>query len=119
MRDFASSSATTTSLLKKKLVRRSLSVTVIGFFLFLYVDQLQKTEKYAWMRRMTFRVPKSHEKRNHLPVGGTPKNHEDYDDIIIPPREEDDEDVGGGDNGRWDRSSDKKKYVPPLGELRF
>lgn len=117
MRDFASSSATTTSLLKKKLVRRSLSVTVIGFFLFLYVDQLQKTEKYAWMRRMTFRVPKSHKKRNHLPVGGTPKNHEDYDDIIIP-RDEDDEDVG--DNGRWeDRSSDRKKYVPPLGELRF
>ena len=66
---------------------------------------------------MTFRVPKSHKKRNHLPVGGTPKNHEDYDDIIIP-RDEDDEDVG--DNGRWeDRSSDRKKYVPLLGELRF
>lgn len=118
MRDFASSSATTTSLLKKKLVRRSLSVTVIGFFLFLYVDALQKTEKYAWMRRMTFRVPKSHEKRNHLPVGGTPKNHEDYDDIIIPTRGDDDEDVGN--TGGWeDRSSDRKKYVPPLGELRF
>jgi arabinosyltransferase len=76
-------------LLKKKLVRRSLSVTFLGICLFLYCSMLQRTAEYKWMGEMRFHTSKfsnmpgviNLRKRNHLPVAGTPKNRdEDYDD---------------------------------------
>lgn len=108
-------------LFKKKLVRRSLSVTIIGTLLFFYVDALQKTEKYAWMRRMTFRVPlptaSAKKGRNHLPVSGTPKNREDYDDDVLSHRYHGENDGEGWEDGD-DRDGSNRAFVP-LGEMRF
>ena len=111
MRDVVPSTPRLSPLLKKKLVRRSLSVTILGSLLVFYVNMLQETEKYGWMKRMTFRAPLPRKRaRNPLPVGGTPKNHDDYDDIH--------DDRGG--HGRWDDGdTNNGRNHMALGELRF
>ena len=60
---------------------------------------------------MTFRAPLPRKRaRNPLPVGGTPKNHDDYDDI---------HDNRGG-HGRWDDGdTNNGRNHMALGELRF